>query len=111
MAVDGTACRVDWELRHHRLVGQPSGRLLSFPNYGVTVKRWIADAAYRRFETIESVCEMLAANLKTGQPRTSKTHCEGRVFTSGSLVIFFRGTGDGVEIIRIVRSERDLDNV
>jgi toxin ParE1/3/4 len=69
------------------------------------------DAAYRWVETIDAVCQTLAANPETGQQRTSKNHGPCRSFTSGNYVIFFRGIDDGVEIIRVVRGERDLDNV
>ena len=69
------------------------------------------DAAYKWVETIENVCETLAANPEMGQARTSRNHGPCRSFVSGNYVIFFRGLGEGVEIIRIVRGERDLDNV
>ena len=69
------------------------------------------EAAYRWIETIEHVCETLATNPEMGQARKSKNHGSCRSFTSGNYVIFFRGNGDGVEIIRIVRGERDLDNI
>lgn len=69
------------------------------------------DAAYRWVETIENVCATLAANPELGQARKSKNHGACRSFTSGSYVIFFREIAEGVEIIRIVRGERDFDNV
>lgn len=69
------------------------------------------EAAYRWVETVEGVCQTLAANPGMGQSRNSKNHGPCRSFTSGNYVIFFRANDDGVEIIRIVRGERDLDNV
>ena len=69
------------------------------------------EAAYRWIDTIEGVCEMLAQNPEMGQSRKSTNHGVCRSFTSRTYVIFFRGFDDGVEIIRIVRGERDLDNV
>ncbi len=69
------------------------------------------DAAFRWVETIEGVCATLANNPEMGQVRKPKNHGKCRSFTSGSYVIFFRGIDGGVEIIRIVRGERDLDNV
>lgn len=69
------------------------------------------EAAYRWVEKIEVACQTLATNPEMGQRRTSKNHGPCRSFSCGSYVIFFRGLGDGVEIIRIVRGERDLDNV
>ena len=69
------------------------------------------EAAYRWVETIEAACQSLAMNPEIGQRRTSKNHGQCRSFSCGSYVIFFRGLDDGVEVIRIVRGERDLDNV
>ena len=69
------------------------------------------EAAYGWLEKIETACQTLAQNPEIGQHRTSKNHEPCRSFSCGSYVIFFRGLGDGVEIIRIVRCERDLDNV
>ena len=70
-----------------------------------------AEAAYRWVEKIEAACRALAENPEMGQRRISKNHGPCRSFSCGSYVIFFRGLGDGVEIIRVVRGERDLDNV
>ncbi len=69
------------------------------------------EAAYRWVEKIEAACQTLAVNPEMGQRRISKNHGECRSFSCGSYVIFFRGLVDGAEIIRIVRGERDLDNV
>jgi toxin ParE1/3/4 len=69
------------------------------------------EAAYRWVEKVEAACQTLAQNPEMGQHRTSKNHGPCRSFSCGNYVIFFRGLGDGVEIIRIVRGERDLDNV
>ncbi|TWT81729.1 Plasmid stabilization system protein [Planctomycetes bacterium CA13] len=69
------------------------------------------EAAYRWVEKIEAACQTLAVNPETGQRRISKNHGACRSFSCGNYVIFFRGLGDEVEIIRIVRGERDLDNI
>ncbi len=69
------------------------------------------DAAYKWVETIENVCKTLASNPEVEQARKSRNHGPCRSFVSGNYVIFFRGISDGVEIIRIVRGERDLDAV
>lgn len=69
------------------------------------------DAAYRWIEKIESTCEMLAENPKVGQERTTRRHGKCRSFVSGNYVIFFRGVSDGIEVVRIVRGERDLDGL
>jgi toxin ParE1/3/4 len=66
-------------------------------------------AAYRWIDKIESTCEMLAENRETGQQRTTRHHGRCRSFVSGNYVIFFRGAADGIEVVRIVRAERDLD--
>jgi toxin ParE1/3/4 len=68
-------------------------------------------AAYKWVETIEHIGETLAENPEVGQARISRNHGPCRSFTSGNYVIIFRGFDDGVQIIRIVRGERDLDNV
>jgi toxin ParE1/3/4 len=69
------------------------------------------DAAYRWVESIESTCELLAANPELGARRKSVRHGACRSFTCGNYVIFYRSAADGVEIIRIVRGERDLENI
>ena len=69
------------------------------------------EAAYRWVERIETACQTLAQNPEMGQRRTSKNHGPCRSYSCGNYVIFFRGLDGGVEIIRIVRGARDLDNV
>jgi toxin ParE1/3/4 len=69
------------------------------------------DAAYRWVETIEDICATLALNPEIGQARRSRSHGPCRSFVSGNYVIFFRSFSEGVEIIRIVRGERDLDSI
>ena len=69
------------------------------------------DAAYRWIESIEAACEILANNPEIGQRRKSHTHGYCRGFVCGNYVIFFRGVSDGVEIIRVIRGERDLDSL
>jgi len=69
------------------------------------------DAAYRWIEKIESTCEILAQYPEMGQERTTRSHGRCRSFVSGNYVIFFRGASDGVEVVRIVRAERDLDRL
>ena len=69
------------------------------------------DAAYRWVETVESTCEILANNPELGEERKTRGHGPCRSFVSGNYVIFYRSTTDGVEIIRIVRGERDIDRL
>ena len=68
-------------------------------------------AAYRWVEKIEATCGMLAANPEVGEQRKMRGFGSCRSFTSGNYVIFFRAVQDGVEIIRIVRAERDIDSM
>lgn len=36
-------------------------------------------------------------------------HC--RSFTTGNYVVFYRAVSDGVDIVRILRAERDIDGM
>jgi toxin ParE1/3/4 len=69
------------------------------------------DAVYRWVEKIEETCELLAVNPQVGQQRETHGLGKCRAFTCGNDVIFFRAAPDGVEIIRIVRAERDIDRL
>jgi toxin ParE1/3/4 len=69
------------------------------------------DVAYRWVEAIEETCELLAINPEMGEQGNIRNlgHC--RRFTCGKYVVFFRGVADGVEIIRVVRGERDIEQL
>jgi toxin ParE1/3/4 len=69
------------------------------------------DAAYHWVEAIEETCERLSVNPEMGERRSIRGlgHC--RSFTCGKYVIFFRGVADGIEIIRVVRGERDIEQL
>jgi plasmid stabilization system protein ParE len=54
---------------------------------------------------------LLAGNPELGERRTTRRFGACRCFTCGNFVIFFRGVPDGAEIIRIVRGERDLEQI
>ena len=69
------------------------------------------DAAYRWVERIEAACELLADNPNMGQERTTRSHGKCRSFASGNYVIFFRAAPNGVEIVRVIRGERDIENL
>ena len=69
------------------------------------------DAAYRWIDTIESVCALLAANPELGELREVRGYGHCRSFASGNYVIFYRAAPDGVDIVRILRAERDIDNI
>ena len=69
------------------------------------------DAAYHWVESIDNTCELLAENPELGERRKTGRFGACRCFTRGSYIIFFRGVADGVEIIRIVRGERDIERL
>ncbi|MEI8373960.1 MAG: type II toxin-antitoxin system RelE/ParE family toxin [Planctomycetota bacterium] len=69
------------------------------------------DAAYHWVVAIKETCERLALNPEMGERRSIRNlgHC--RSFTYGKYVIFFRGAADSVEIIRVVRGDRDVEQL
>ncbi len=69
------------------------------------------DAAYRWVEAIKETCGLLASNPELGERRSIRNLGYCRSFTCGKYVIFFRGASDGVEIIRIVRGKRDIEQL
>ena len=68
-------------------------------------------AACRWLDSIESTCELLASNPELGEPRQSRGHGACRSFVVGNYVIFFRGAETGIEVVRVLRCGRDLDQV
>ena len=69
------------------------------------------EAAHRWIETVQATCELLAHNPATGIERTVRSHGRCRSFVSGNYVIFFRSASDGIEIVRVVRGERDIESL
>lgn len=69
------------------------------------------NAAYRWVEKIEATCELLAKNPEVGEQRQTRGYGPCRSFSCGNYVIFFRAVSDGVEIVRILRAERDIDRL
>lgn len=69
------------------------------------------DAAYHWIEEVESTCQLVANNPGLGQARQSCVFGQCRSISMGHFVIFFRAVDNGVEVIRIVRGERDLDRI
>jgi toxin ParE1/3/4 len=69
------------------------------------------DAAYRWVEAIEETCERLALNPEMGERRNIRNLGQCRSFTCGKYVIFFRGLAEGVEIVRVVRGDRDVEKL
>ncbi len=68
-------------------------------------------AAYRWLDSIESACELLASNPGLGELRQSRGHGPCQTFVVGNYVIFFRKADAGIEIIRVLRGGRDLDQI
>ena len=69
------------------------------------------DAAYRWVEAIEETCERLSLNSEMGERRNIRNLGLCRSFTCGKYVIFFRGVADGIEIIRVVRGDRNVEQL
>ena len=69
------------------------------------------DAAYRWVEKIRQTCQLLADHPEMGEQRESHGFGPCRSFGCGNYVIFYRSAPDGVEIVRIVRAERDVDKL
>ena len=69
------------------------------------------DAAYHWVEAIEETCEFLANNPEMGELRDIRKLGRCRCFTCGKYIIFFRGLANGIEIIRVVRGDRDIERL
>jgi toxin ParE1/3/4 len=69
------------------------------------------DAAYHWVEAVEDTCARLALYPEMGERREIRNLGRCRSFTCGKYVVFFRGVSDGVEIIRIVRGDRDIEQL
>ncbi len=65
-------------------------------------------AANRFIDTLGQKCRMLAGQSKMGQLRPELAP-NLRSFVVGNYVIFYRPTGDGIEIARVIHSARDID--
>lgn len=67
-------------------------------------------AADKLIETLTQKFSLLATHAGLGTPRPSIDPTI-RVFPVGSYLILFRRTDDGIEVIRVVHSARDLANI
>lgn len=65
-------------------------------------------AAIGMLDRIESTCQMLAENPGLGEERTGFGVPGCRSFTVSRYVIFFRPSGVGVDVARILDASRDL---
>ena len=64
-------------------------------------------AADRLLSRIEEILEMLAQHPLIGRSREELAP-DLRSFTVGSNIIFYRPLDDGIEVIRVLHSSRDL---
>jgi toxin ParE1/3/4 len=75
------------------------------------IKRFIAldkpIAASRWVSKIRQKCRLLAKNPELGDPREELGNGI-RVSYLGDYCIFFRNIGDFVEIVRVIRGDRDI---
>jgi toxin ParE1/3/4 len=69
------------------------------------------EAACRWIDKIESTCTLLSANPELGELRQTRGFGHCRCFTVGNYVVFYRTVSDGVDVVRILRAERDLDSM
>jgi toxin ParE1/3/4 len=65
-------------------------------------------AARRWPARLRERCRLLAKNPGTGERRPEFLSGECRSFSFGNYVIFLRPVPRGIEIVRVVRAERDL---
>ena len=65
-------------------------------------------AAIKMLDRIEQTCQMLAENPGMGEVRKAFGVPRCRSFTVSRYVIFFRPSGSGVDIARILDGSRDL---
>ncbi len=68
-------------------------------------------AAEKWIDSVQSTCEMLANNPGVGEVRQTRSLGPCRSFVLGSYVIFFRPFRETVEIVRIIRADRDISQI
>ena len=68
-------------------------------------------AAEKWIDSVQLTCEMLANNPGVGEVRQTRSLGPCRSFVLGSYVIFFRPLRDTVEIVRIIRADRDIRQI
>jgi toxin ParE1/3/4 len=66
-------------------------------------------AANKTLQLLLLKCKLLAITTKIGA--SSERHRNLRMFPVNSCLIFYRATKKGVEIVRILHSSRDVDNI
>ena len=65
-------------------------------------------AARRWLARIRAEFRMLARNPEVGERRTEFLSGDCRSFSFGNYVIFYRRIDRGIEVVRVVRGERDI---
>lgn len=68
------------------------------------------EAAEQLVERIEELCEMLATHPHLGR-RREELAANLRSFPTGNYVIFYQPITDGVEIVRVLHSSRDIESL
>lgn len=70
-----------------------------------TAEHWGIDQAKRYTNEIMDVCHALASGLKQGRPVDA---CPGYLkYLSGSHVVYFRDSGNSLEIVRVLHGRMD----
>jgi toxin ParE1/3/4 len=69
------------------------------------------DAAIRWVQAVREKCMLIADHPDIGEERRGLGVRGCRSMSIGNYLIFFRPTGDGIEVIRIVHGSRDLRNL
>ena len=68
------------------------------------------DAAERLVERIEELCELLATRPQLGR-RREELAPGLRSFPEGSYFIFYQPIPDGIEVVRVLHTSRDIDSL
>ena len=65
-------------------------------------------AARRWLARLRETCRLLARHTGMGERRPEFLSGDCRSFSFGNYVIFFRPVSRGIEVVRVVRGERDV---
>jgi toxin ParE1/3/4 len=69
------------------------------------------EAAIRWVQRIRETCELLARDPEIGERRPEFKTGEIRSSLVGRYVIYYRPTATGIEIARVIRGERDVQDL
>jgi toxin ParE1/3/4 len=73
-----------------------------------TAKQWGVEQAEIYVRQIEATVEAVAADPRRGRP-CDDIRAGYKKYSTGSHILFFRLTGSGIEIIRILHRHMDFD--